>query len=67
MTSATRLDATTVPLLVLVVGGSMVLRRLVGDTGGRDPPMEELRMTYARGDLTDEAFGTRRRKFEESE
>jgi putative membrane protein len=54
-------------VLVLVVVGPVVLRRLVEDTGGRDPPMEALRMTYARGDLTDEEFGTRRRKPEESE
>ena len=117
MTSATRLDATTVPLFVLVallvlpvlvmglgfggmvghgwmmggpvtgtglwwwpfvgmlvppallvlVVGPVVLRPLVEDTGGRDPPMEALRMTYARGDLTVEEFGTRRRKLEESE
>lgn len=54
-------------LLVFVGGGYLVLRRRVDGTRGRDPPMEELRMAYARGDLTDEEFETRRRKLEEPE
>ena len=54
-------------LLALVGGGYLVLRGVVGETDGRDPSMEELRMAYARGDLTDEEFETRRRKLEESD
>ncbi|MEF8841212.1 MAG: SHOCT domain-containing protein [Haloarculaceae archaeon] len=54
-------------LLVLVAVGYLVVRRLLEDTRNRDPPMEELRTAYARGDLTDEEFETRRRKLEEAE
>ena len=52
-------------LLLLLGGGSLLLRRVAEADDGRDPPMEELRMAYARGDLTDEEFETRRRKLEE--
>jgi len=54
-----------VPLLVLLVlvGGGYLLIRRMGETG-QDPSMEELRMAYARGDLTDEEFETRREKLE---
>jgi len=59
-----------VPLVLLIAllgGGYLVLREVAGETDGRDPSMEELRMAYARGDLTDEEFETRRRKLEEDD
>jgi putative membrane protein len=57
------------PLLLLVVlgGGYLVVRRLNEGTDGDDAPMAELRMAYARGELTDEEFETRRRTLQESE
>lgn len=50
-------------LLVLVALGYVVYRALVGRGGlgsARDPAIEELRLAYARGDLTDEEFEDRR-------
>lgn len=47
--------------LVILGGGYMVYRAFGGDEElGGDPALEELRMAYARGDLTDEEFETRR-------
>jgi len=54
-------------LLILLGGGYLLLRRVSEADGGSDPSMEELRMAYARGDLTGEEFETRRRKLEESD
>lgn len=51
-------------LLLLLGGGYLVFRRV---RESRNPAMEELRMAYARGDLTDEEFETRRNKLERSE
>lgn len=48
-------------LVVLVGLGYVVYRALVGGTSAeRDPALAELRLAYARGDLTDEEFEARR-------
>ena len=48
-------------LLVLVGGGYLVYRWARGSGGaGTDQALEELRLAYARGDLTDEEFEERR-------
>ncbi|MDG5777133.1 SHOCT domain-containing protein [Haloarculaceae archaeon H-GB2-1] len=54
-------------LLVLFGGGYLIFRRLTGSQSSRNPAMEELRTTYARGDLTDEEFEARRSRLERSE
>ncbi|SFS10196.1 putative membrane protein [Halomicrobium zhouii] len=54
-------------LLVLLGGGYVLARRLVSDRPSRDAALEELRVAYARGDLTDEEFETRRERLERSE
>lgn len=55
-----------VPLLVFAAVGYAVYR-LAGTRGGRpsDEALEELRMAYARGDLSDEEFENRRQRLEE--
>ena len=53
-----------VPLLVLVGLGYVLYRALAGDGAGGDAALEELRMAYARGDLSDEEFETRRERLE---
>ncbi|WP_311171840.1 SHOCT domain-containing protein [Halobellus ordinarius] len=54
-------------LLVLVGGGYLVFRRISETQADQDSAMEELRMAYARGDLTDEEFESRRETLERSE
>jgi putative membrane protein len=54
-------------LLVLLGGGYLVFRRVTEHQDSRDDAMEELRTAYARGDLTDEEFETRRGRLEQSE
>lgn len=54
-----------VPLAVLLVvlgTGYLLVRRVTDSTDSRDPALEELRTAYARGDLSDEEFETRREK-----
>lgn len=53
-------------LAVLVGGGYLIYRSLVGSADGTGRAVEELRMAYARGDLTDEEFETRREALERS-
>ena len=56
-----------VPLAVLLVvlgAGYLLVRRVTGHTDSRDPALEELRSAYARGDLSDEEFETRRQTLE---
>ncbi|WP_318567587.1 SHOCT domain-containing protein [Salinigranum marinum] len=53
-------------LLVLLGGGDLVYRRVTGAQDARNPAMEELRMAYARGNLTDEEFERRQEKLERS-
>lgn len=52
------------PLLLLLVGGGYLLYRVTGGTGGdqSDQALEELRVTYARGELSDEEFEQRRER-----
>jgi len=54
-------------LLVLLGGGYLVFRRMTGSQPARNPAIEELRMAYARGDLTEEEFEARRKKLARSE
>ena len=53
-------------LLILLGGGYLVFRRTNESQTSRDPAMEELRTAYARGDLTDEEFESRRERLERS-
>ena len=49
-----------IPLLVLLVGGYFLYRVLTSSSSeGSDPALEELRLAYARGDLTYEEFEER--------
>lgn len=54
-----------IPLLV-VIGIGYLVYRAFQDTGRRrtDPALEELRIAYARGDLSDEEFEQRRQRLE---
>lgn len=54
-------------LLVLVGGGYLLFRRTSDTQTSHDPAVEELRMAYARGDLTEEEFEARRERLERSE
>ncbi|WP_254534892.1 SHOCT domain-containing protein [Halomarina litorea] len=54
-------------LLILLGGGYLVFRRVTESQSTWNPAIEELRMAYARGDLTERAFKTRRDKLERSE
>jgi len=54
-------------LVVLVGVGYLLYRGLVGGVGSSvaaDPALEELRLAYARGDLSEEEFEERRAKLE---
>ncbi|MFB6114092.1 MAG: SHOCT domain-containing protein [Halodesulfurarchaeum sp.] len=58
-----------VPLLFLVVlvgGGYLLLRGGTETDSAEDPAMEELRLAYARGDLSDEEFENRRETLKRS-
>lgn len=53
-----------VPLLLLVILGWLGYRLLSGEGsgGGEDPALDELRIAYARGDLTTEEFEERSKR-----
>ena len=52
-------------LVVLVGGGYLVYRWLAGSSSiASDRALEELRVAYARGDITDEEYEQRRSKLE---
>jgi putative membrane protein len=51
-------------LLVVLGGGYLLVRRVTDHTASRDGAMDELRTAYARGDLSDEEFETRREKLD---
>ena len=53
-------------VLAVVAGGGYLLYRAVGRSEGEsaDPALEELRLAYARGELTDEEFEQRRERLE---
>ncbi|WP_418282668.1 SHOCT domain-containing protein [Halorubrum sp. DTA98] len=61
------LIAQLVFLLVLLGGGYLIFRRMTDAQSSHDPALEELRMAYARGDLTEEEFESRRETLERSE
>nr|WP_302080547.1 SHOCT domain-containing protein [Salinibaculum sp. KK48] len=65
--SSNQLDTTTIVLLILLGGGYLVFRRADEGQTPRNPAMEELRTAYARGDLTDEEFESRRDKLGRTE
>jgi putative membrane protein len=54
-------------LLVLVGVGYFVYRALTASGDGGDEALEELRLAYARGDLSDEEYERRRETLEERE
>lgn len=51
-------------MIVLLGGGYLLARRLIGHRESRDEALEALRVAYARGDLSDEEFETRRETLE---
>ena len=57
-----------VPLAVILAVGYLLFRLLVDEGGhGSTPALAELRLAYARGDLTDEEFETRRERLHDEE
>ncbi len=53
--------------LFVLLGGAYLLYRAVagdGEADGNDPAIEELRTAYARGDLSDEEYESRREALE---
>ena len=57
-----------VPLLVLLGAGYAVYRVVSGGTDEtRDPALEELRQAYARGELSDEEFESRRARLKNTD
>ncbi len=52
------------PLLVLAAVGYVVYRLVVNSRQETDTAMEELRRAYARGELSDEEFETRRERLQ---
>lgn len=54
-------------LLVLLGGGYLLVRRILDQQQSHDTALEELRVAYARGDLSDEEFERRRETLESSE
>ncbi|MDQ2052868.1 SHOCT domain-containing protein [Natronolimnohabitans sp. A-GB9] len=57
------------PLLLVLLGGSYLLYKAVDRAGGsgEDAALEELRLAYARGDLTDEEYEQRRERLKRDE
>lgn len=57
-------------VVLLVGGGYLLYRALVSDSGigtmGSDSALEELRLAYARGDISDEEFERRRERLQTS-
>lgn len=52
-------------VVILVGGGYLIYRWLAGSSGiGSDPALEELRLAYARGDVSEEEFEERRSKLD---
>ncbi|WP_096390540.1 SHOCT domain-containing protein [Halopenitus persicus] len=47
-------------LAALVGGGYLIHRAITGDASDSDEALEELRLAYARGELTDEEYEQRR-------
>jgi putative membrane protein len=54
--------------LVAIIGGAyLVVRAVTGTDHEEDRALEELRLAYARGDLSDEEYEQRREKLEQDE
>ena len=51
-----------IPLIILIGGGYLLYRAVTRDNLRTDPALEELRLAYARGDLSEEEFDTRRNR-----
>jgi putative membrane protein len=51
-------------LAVLIGAGYLLYRAVTGTTGRSDRALDELRLAYARGELTDEEYETRREVLE---
>ena len=51
-------------LAALVGGGYLIYRAVTGDGSDSDQALEELRLAYARGELTDEEYEQRREALE---
>jgi putative membrane protein len=51
-------------LAALVGGGYLIYRAVTGGVSGSDQALEELRLAYARGELTDEEYEQRREALE---
>ena len=49
---------------ILLGGGYLIVRALTGPRESTDPALEELRQRYARGELSDEEFESRRQRLE---
>jgi putative membrane protein len=54
-------------LAVLIGAGYLLYRAVTGTTGSSDRALDELRLAYARGELTDEEYETRREVLERDE
>ncbi|WP_254762518.1 SHOCT domain-containing protein [Natrinema marinum] len=50
--------------LVAIVGGGYLLYRAISGSDGDDRALEELRVAYARGELSEEEYETRRNALE---
>jgi len=51
-------------LAALVGGGYLIYRAITGDGGDSDQALQELRLAYARGELTDDEYEQRREALE---
>ncbi|QHS17624.1 SHOCT domain-containing protein [Halopenitus persicus] len=51
-------------LAAIVGGGYLIYRAITGDASDSDQALEELRLAYARGELTDEEYEQRREALE---
>jgi putative membrane protein len=51
-------------LAALVGGGYLIYRAITGSESSSNQALEELRLAYARGDLTDEEYEQRREALE---
>lgn len=54
-------------LFALLAGGYLVVQRMNDSPSADDPAIEELRLAYARGDLSEEEFEARRERLDDAE
>lgn len=50
--------------LAIIAGGYLLVRAITGTQDNEDRALAELRLAYARGDLTDEEYDERKRRLE---